>query len=459
MFTTLAKTSGGLGSVRYDASKAWQEGETPMGVQDWMPAFNNYGALGEGQSVNNIERMGDGSFRVWRNLAGGADDMVQSRTFTVGPDGGVQWKGSWNTKQQESTMDQFRNAAMLAAAGVGGMGLAGLGPAAGMFGAGGEALSGMDLAADAALGAGNNIATAGGALGSGGTIAGTSIPQFSQLPGYGNNVATLADASGASPFTSGGVDQVGNYLTTGASEGSTLGNALTGAGGAAGAVGSGTTAGTIGTAANALSGFLPSGTGGWLNLGGNLLNSWLGNRATNRAVDAQVNAGREANSLNKAMFDQIRADNLPALQARNAGLSGYQNLLQNPSRITSDPGYQFGLSQGVNAYDNSGAARGMRLSGGQAKALTRFGQDYGQTKFNESLNRYGNLAGLGGAGSQTIAVAGQNYANTAGNNLTGMGNAQASGYIGGANAITGGVNNFLRNWQESNLLRQLGIGG
>ena len=458
MFTTLAKTAGGLGSVRYDQSKAWQEGETPMGVQDWLPAFSNVEALGDGQTLNNIERMGDGTFRAWRNLAGGADDMVQSRTFTVNPDGTVAWKGSWNTKQQESTMDQFKNAAMLAAAGVGGLGAMGFGPAAGLFGTGGQALSGMDLAADAALGSGNNILTAGGALGSGGTIAGTTIPQFSQLPGYGNNLATLADASGASPFTAGasGADPLAGYLTTGASEGSTIGNALTGAGGAAGAVGAGTAAGNIGTAMS----FLPSLSGSnWLNLGGNLLNSYLGNRATNRAVDAQVNAGREANALNERMFNQIRTDNLPALEARNAGLSGYRNLLQNPGQIVNDPGYKFGFDQGVAGYDNSGAARGMRLSGGQAKALTRFGQDYGQTKFNESLNRYGNLAGLGGAGSQTIAGAGQNYANTAGQNITGIGNAQASGYIGGANAITGGISNFLRNYQESNLLRQLGIGG
>lgn len=63
-----------------------------------------------------------------------------------------------------------------------------------------EALSGMDLAADAAMGSGNNILTAGSMLGDAG-IAGTGIPQFQQLPGYGNDVATLADASGGSPFT------------------------------------------------------------------------------------------------------------------------------------------------------------------------------------------------------------------------------------------------------------------
>lgn len=366
-----------------------------------------------------------------------------------------------HTYDKDSWMDKVVPALAIGTIGAVGAGALGFGPLApGALGEG-AALSGMDLAADAALGSGNNIFTAGQALSGAGGIAGTGIPAYAQAPGYGTNVATLADASGASPFTAGGADPMTAYLTTGASEGSTIGNALTGAGGAAGAVGSGTTAGTLGTIGNFLGGATSAlgGSGGLLNLGGNLLNSYLGYKASNKAADAQINASREANALAKYMYDQTRTDNMPALNARNAGLTGYQNLLQNPSSITSDPGYQFGFQQGQAAYDNSGSARGMRLSGAQAKALTKFGQDYGQTKFNESLNRYGNLAGLGQTGSGTIANAGMNYANTAGNNITGAGNAAASGYIGGANAITGGISNFLKGWQENSLLKQLGLGG
>lgn len=70
---------------------------------------------------------------------------------------------------------------------------------AGAGGAGG--LSGMDLAADAALGTGNNITTAGSMLGGSG-MAGTGIPAFAQQPGYGQQVGgALADAGGASPMT------------------------------------------------------------------------------------------------------------------------------------------------------------------------------------------------------------------------------------------------------------------
>lgn len=343
----------------------------------------------------------------------------------------------------------------------------------GAAGAGGAAAgNGAFLGEGASSGIGAwDAAAANAGMGAGG-IAGTGIPAYSQPAGYGTNWGNLADASGASPYTAGGdgaflgaygdaaaaggADPIGAYLTSGAAEGSTAGNWLTGAGGAAGAVGAGTTAGTIGNlgTASGISNLL-----GGANGIGNLINTGVGLWATNKASDAQQASAREANALAKYMYDTTRTDNMPALEARNAGLTGYQNLLQNPGQITSDPGYQFGFQQGQAGYDNSGAARGMRLSGAQAKALTRFGNDYGQTKFNESLNRYGNLAGLGQTGTSTIAGAGQNYANTAGQNITGAGNAAASGYIGGANAISGGISNFLKSWNEQNLLKQLGIGG
>lgn len=171
MFTTLSKQT--IPGISFDPSKVTLE-ETPMGIDPSTAGFTGLDAAG----FSNVIKQGDG-YRFTRNLEG---DQYQTRTATLNPDGTLSWKGSWQTKTKESPMEQFRNAALLAGAGIGGLGAIGVGPAAGLFGAGGEALSGMDLAADAVLGAGNNIATAGGALGSGGAIAGTTIPSFSQLP-------------------------------------------------------------------------------------------------------------------------------------------------------------------------------------------------------------------------------------------------------------------------------------
>jgi len=468
MFTTLLKPTqpgSAIPGVKFDRSK-WTPEETPMGVDTWSNAFSGLDQYGLG-GFGSISPTGDpnnpSGFTIRRENPSGDPMAYQTRGLTVNPDGSVSWNGDWQDARRVSDAEFWRDGLALAAAGAGAAGYLGSTIAGGAGGIGG--LSGMDLAADAALGAGNNITTAGSMLSGAGGIAGTGIPAYAQGAGYGDTVATLADASGASPFTGGAAtaasDPITAYLTTGASEGSTIGNALTGAGGAAGAVGAGSTASTMGTIGSILEGAksFAGGSGGLLNLGGNLLNSYLGYNAANKAADAQINASREANALAKYMYDTTRTDNMPALNARNTGLEGYQKLLQNPGTITSDPGYQFGLQQGMNAYDNSGAARGMRLSGAQAKALTKFGQDYGQTKFNESLNRYGNLAGLGQTGAGTIANAGMNYSNTAGSNMLGAGNAAASGYIGGANAISGGISNFLKNFQENQLLKQLGLGG
>lgn len=468
MFTTLAsdpKLKQLIPGVTFDRSK-WTQEETPIGVDTWSNAFSGLDQYGLG-GFGSISPLGDpnnpSAFMARREDPNGDPMVYQTRQMMVNPDGSVSWGGDWQNAQRVPKGQFIRDGLMLAAAGAGAAGYLGNAIAGGGLGG----MSGMDMAADAALGSGNNIATAGSMLGGSG-MAGTGIPAFQQLPGYGNNVATLADASGASPFTGATYDPVSAYLTNGASEGSTIGNALTGAGGSAGAVGAGTTAGTLGTIGNALgsvgnlmgkktiNGF---GLGDALSLGGNLLNSYLGYNAANKAADAQVNAANQANQLAKYMYDQTRQDNMPALEARNAGLTGYQNLLKNPGSVTQDPGYQFGFQQGQNAYDNSGAARGMRLSGAQAKALTRYGQDYAGTKYNEALGRYGQLAGIGQPGTNTIAGAGQNYSNQFSQNTTGAGNAAAAGYIGGANAISGGISNFLRNWQESNLLKQLGIGG
>lgn len=210
--------------------------------------------------------------------------------------------------------------------------------------------------------------------------------------------------------------------------------------------------GTGNVGAGGMSGLLDGmSTNDWLQLGGSLLNGYLGNRAANNALDAQLSATRDSNALLKYMYDQTRTDNMPALQARNAGLTGYQNLLSNPSKITSDPGYQFGLDQGTKALNSQAAAKGSYYSGAQLKALNQFGQDYGQTKFDQSLNRFGNLAGLGQVGAQTTAQAGMNYGNQASNNLIGAGNARGAASMAGSNAWQNALNSYLGYQQYKNM--------
>lgn len=55
--------------------------------------------------------------------------------------------------------------------------------------------------------------------------------------------------------------------------------------------------------------------------------------------------------------------------------------------VQNEPGYALGLQSGIDARQRSAAAQGSILSGGTQKALTRFGTDYGATKYGESFNR------------------------------------------------------------------------
>jgi hypothetical protein len=70
---------------------------------------------------------------------------------------------------------------------------------------------------------------------------------------------------------------------------------------------------------------------------------------------------------------------------------------------------------------------------------------------NQLYNRQAGLAGIGQTSANLVGQAGQNYANAAGNLMTGAGAAQAAGQVGVANAITGGLGTYL-NYNQGNAL-------
>jgi len=134
---------------------------------------------------------------------------------------------------------------------------------------------------------------------------------------------------------------------------------------------------------------------------------------------------------------------------------------------TNNPAYQFQLKQGQQALDRSAAARGMGASGAQMKAAQQYGQGMASQQYDKEYNRasgefgdyYNRLAGLAQGGQQattSLQNAGNQYATGASNTLGSLGgylqnnlgqaaNARASGYIGGANAINGGIQGLTDN--------------
>lgn len=131
-----------------------------------------------------------------------------------------------------------------------------------------------------------------------------------------------------------------------------------------------------------------------------------------------------------------------------------------------DPGYKFRLDQGSQALERSAAARGGLLSGGHLKDLTGYQQSMASQEYGNAYNRFNNdqssrfnrlatLAGIGQTTNNTLATLGQNTANNISNNITGAGNAQAAGYIGGVNAANNAVGQGLSIYQNNQLLKSL----
>ena len=170
---------------------------------------------------------------------------------------------------------------------------------------------------------------------------------------------------------------------------------------------------------------------------------------TNAAHDANVDMARTRDEIINRLKPQMELGDvgLEELGLR-LGLTGestdplYGSLMKNftGANLENDPGYQFGLGQGMQALDRQMAARGGLLSGAALKGGQRFAQDYAGTKFNEAYNRdatdknrianfLGNVANIGinatGAANQAQMTASQQYAQ----NTIGAGNALAAQHI------------------------------
>jgi hypothetical protein len=134
--------------------------------------------------------------------------------------------------------------------------------------------------------------------------------------------------------------------------------------------------------------------------------------------------------------------------------------------FTTDPGYGFRLSEGQKALDRQAAARGGLISGGALKAAQRYGQEMGSQEFTNAFNRYQtnranqlqplqSLMGAGQTAANTMGNVAANYGTNAGNLMTSGGAARASGYVGGANALSSGLGNYMNYTQSQNLMNRL----
>lgn len=179
-----------------------------------------------------------------------------------------------------------------------------------------------------------------------------------------------------------------------------------------------------------------------------------------------ASGGTSASALMQAISNgTFGPGSVPAFQAPTA------------AQAEQTPGYQFNLSQGIAAIDEGAAARGGLNTGGTLKAEQNYGaglasNTYQQT-YNNALSAYQQQlatqqqaytqllqpAELGESAAVGAGSLNNQAAANAGSIMTQIGNAQAAGTVGTANAITGGINSGISSASNAYLYNQFLNGG
>lgn len=201
------------------------------------------------------------------------------------------------------------------------------------------------------------------------------------------------------------------------------------------------------------------------------------NAATN-AAGVEANAANNATNTQLGIFNQTQANLAPYNQVGQSALTQLASLFglgtggatgtgptastaaQATNALTQYPGYQFGLQQGQQALDRSAASQGLLLSGGQLKAAQQYGQGYAlQNAWTPYTSMLSSLSGLGESAAATTGQIGATTGSSVANSQEAAGTAAASGIMGSANALTGGIQSGLTNAALLYALQNQGASG
>jgi hypothetical protein len=180
-------------------------------------------------------------------------------------------------------------------------------------------------------------------------------------------------------------------------------------------------------------------------LGGALIQSNAAQSAAQTQAGAEMAALNAANTNLQPILAQGKALAGPA----QAQLTGF---LTNPAAALQNyPGYQFALGQTEKAAMNAGTVMGLGgntlygLSQNVAGITSQYENQYFQQLYNTLALGLNTQVGAAGTltGAQTAA-------------LTGIGNAQAAGTLGSANALAGGLNTATGGLSSAGLIYALG---
>ncbi len=201
--------------------------------------------------------------------------------------------------------------------------------------------------------------------------------------------------------------------------------------------------------------------------------SLLGASSSRSAANAQAAAADRAADVQREIFERQVELGKPYREAGEAALNKLIPLATEYTpfgmeQFQADPGYGFRMSEGMKALERSAAARGGLMSGATGKALTRYGQEMGSQEYQNAFNRYQaerqarlnplqSLAGVGQTAAQNLAGQAGQFGSNLAETMGAGAQARASGYMGAANAITGGLGQYMNYQQgqaQNSLLQQ-----
>lgn len=163
----------------------------------------------------------------------------------------------------------------------------------------------------------------------------------------------------------------------------------------------------------------------------------------------QERAGNQQVQLARNVYNRQSRNFRPFLQ----GGTGAYNALLSELGLGDAPegygGYEMSpaanalLTEGVGNIEAGAAGRGDLFSGATLESLERLRGDIVGRDRDNYLNRLAGVASQGQAAAGQQAGAGQAFVNSGSNALANIGNAQAAGTVGVANALTQGLNTGL----------------
>jgi len=195
---------------------------------------------------------------------------------------------------------------------------------------------------------------------------------------------------------------------------------------------------------------------------GSLGSAYMQSQAASKAAGQYAQSAERGLQYNQSMFDTINAQNAPYRSTGERGANLY-NQLADTGYLTNQPSmddmtrlmpnYQFGLSQGMGALNSQMNASGGLVGGNAIQGAQQFAQGYAGNSLLDAFNAYqanrsnvvSNVNALTGVGQNANAItstAASGATANASNLLSSIGNAQAAGTMGGANAYAGGLNSI-----------------